>query len=99
MKLTRAIGCPERTRAHDLRHLFASRAQEAGLNPLLVQELLGHSTLEMTRRYTHLGLESKRAALEKLGPGGGGARETASADGSAARAEVAFVGDEHRRLS
>jgi integrase len=68
-KLTRQIGCPEFTRAHDLRHLFTSRAQEAGVNPLLVQELLGHATLDMTKRYTHLGMNTKREAVEKLGSG------------------------------
>jgi integrase len=66
MKLTREIGCPEFTRAHDLRHLFSSRAQEAGMNPLMVQELLGHATLDMTRRYTHLGLDAMREALGRL---------------------------------
>jgi integrase len=68
LKLTRAIGCPEFTRVHDLRHLFASRAQAAGGNPILVQEMLGHTTLDMTRRYTHLGLESKRGLLNQLLP-------------------------------
>ena len=66
MKLTREIGCPEFTRAHDLRHLFSSRAQEAGMNPLMVQELLGHATLDMTRRYTHLGLDAMRERLGRL---------------------------------
>lgn len=66
MELTARAGCPEFTRVHDLRHLFSSRAQELGLNPLLVQDMLGHSTLEMTRRYTHLGLDTKRAALVQL---------------------------------
>ena len=65
-KLTTQIGCPEFTKAHDLRHLFSSRAQEEGANPLLVQEILGHATLTMTKRYTHLGMEAKREALEKL---------------------------------
>jgi site-specific recombinase XerD len=64
--LTEKIGCPEFTRVHDLRHLFSSRAQAAGINPILVQEMLGHTTLEMTRRYTHLGLGSKREALEQM---------------------------------
>jgi hypothetical protein len=36
------------------------------MNPLLVQDMLGHSTLEMTRRYTHLGIEAKRKAMVKL---------------------------------
>jgi integrase len=66
MELTGRIGCPEFTRVHDLRHLFASRAQAADINPILVQEMLGHTTLEMTRRYTHLGMETKRDALRRL---------------------------------
>ena len=65
-KLTTEIGCPQFTRAHGLRHLFSSRAQEEGVNPLLVQEILGHATLTMTKRYTHLGMDAKREALERL---------------------------------
>jgi integrase len=65
-KLTTEIGCPQFTRAHNLRHLFSSRAQEEGMNPLLVQEILGHTTLTMTKRYTHLGMDAKREALERL---------------------------------
>jgi site-specific recombinase XerD len=64
--LTEQIGCPHFTRTHDLRHLFSSRAQEKGTNPLLVQEILGHATLTMTKRYTHLGMDAKRDALERL---------------------------------
>lgn len=64
--LTQQIGCPHFTRTHDLRHLFTSRAQEEGTNPLLVQEILGHATLSMTKRYTHLGMDTKREALERL---------------------------------
>lgn len=66
MKITAAIGRPDLTRVHDLRHLFASRSQELGLNPILVQEMLGHSSLEMTRRYSHLGLDAKREALRRI---------------------------------
>jgi site-specific recombinase XerD len=69
MGLTAKIGCPECTRAHDLRHLFASRAQAAGINPILVQQMLGHAALAMTARYTHLGLDEKRAALERVNGG------------------------------
>ena len=39
------------------------------MNPLLVQDLLGHATMDMTRRYTHFGLEAMREALGKLNPG------------------------------
>ncbi len=64
--LTAAIGCPEFSRVHDLRHLFTSRAQEAGANPLFVQQILGHTTLDMTRKYTHLDVEAMRRTIEQL---------------------------------
>jgi integrase len=77
--LTARIGCPGFTRVHDLRHLFASRAQERDMSPLLVQQLLGHSSLAMTGRYTHLGMETKRRAMEGLAVenwfGAGGVRD------------------------
>jgi len=66
MQLTRRIGRPDLTKAHDLRHLFSSRVQEQGMNPLIAQELLGHRSLEMTRRYTHLSLDAKRQALRTI---------------------------------
>lgn len=66
MKLTKRIGCPEITKAHSLRHVFATAAQEAGANPITVQGILGHSTLEMTRYYTHMGIEAKKQALTEF---------------------------------
>lgn len=39
---------------HDLRHTFASHLVSAGAPLKAVQDLLGHSTIEMTMRYTHL---------------------------------------------
>ena len=66
IKLTKAIGRADLTRVHDLRHLFASRAQELGMNPLLVQAMLGHSSLEMTKRYSHFSTAAKRDAMEKM---------------------------------
>lgn len=66
MELTEKIGCAEFTRVHDLRHMFSSRAQARGLNPILVQEMLGHTTLDMTRRYSHFDIDTKRLALHSL---------------------------------
>jgi len=39
----------------------------AGVDLRTVQELLGHKTLEMTMRYSHLAPAHKAAAVEKLG--------------------------------
>jgi integrase len=54
-------------RWHDLRHTFASHCVMAGVDLRTVQELLGHKTLEMTMRYSHLAPAHKAAAVEKLG--------------------------------
>jgi integrase len=51
---------------HTLRHTFASRLLDRGVDIVTVQQLLGHSTVIVTMRYTHTNLDSKRAAVEKL---------------------------------
>ena len=51
---------------HTLRHTFASRLLDRGVDIVTVKELLGHSTVVVTMRYTHTNLESKRAAVGKL---------------------------------
>lgn len=55
-------------RWHDLRHTFASRLVMAGVNLRTVQELLGHQTIAMTIRYSHLAPSHLRAAVESLRP-------------------------------
>lgn len=51
---------------HTLRHTFASRLLNRGADIVTVQQLLGHSTVIVTMRYTHTNLDSKRAAVAKL---------------------------------
>jgi integrase len=51
---------------HTLRHTFASRVLAGGSDIVTVQQLLGHSTVTETMRYTHTNLESKRNAVAKL---------------------------------
>jgi hypothetical protein len=51
---------------HTLRHTFASRLVNRGVDIVTVQQLLGHSTVTVTMRYTHTNLDSKHAAVAKL---------------------------------
>lgn len=51
---------------HTLRHTFASWMVMEGVPLSEVGELLGHSDLEMTRRYAHLAPEKKRQAIGSM---------------------------------
>jgi site-specific recombinase XerD len=51
---------------HCLRHTFASRLVMAGVDIRTVQELMGHKSILMTMRYSHLSPEHRAKALEKL---------------------------------
>jgi site-specific recombinase XerD len=51
---------------HCLRHTFASRLVMAGVDIRTVQELLGHKSITMTVRYSHLSPSHTLAAVERL---------------------------------
>ena len=53
-------------RFHDLRHTFASQLVMAGIDITSVKELLGHKSLTMTMRYSHLSPGHKRKAVHVL---------------------------------
>ncbi len=51
---------------HDLRHTFATRLVQAGVDLYKVQRLLGHKSPSMTQRYAHHFPESLRDGVEIL---------------------------------
>ena len=51
---------------HILRHTFASRLVMAGVDLKTVQELMGHKTIAMTARYSHLSPGHLKSAINKL---------------------------------
>ena len=54
---------------HCLRHTFASRLVMAGVDLRTVQELMGHKSISMTVRYSHLTPKHTLAAVELLAGG------------------------------
>ena len=51
---------------HSLRHTFASRLVANGTDLYIVKELLGHSTIAMTERYSHVSNESLELAVKAM---------------------------------
>lgn len=64
---------------HDLRHTFASRLVMAGVDLRTVAQLLGHKTLQMVMRYSHLSQSHELGAVERLcNTGQGNEKRTAT---------------------
>lgn len=62
--LSRAnIELPKGQRTHVLRHTFASHFMMGGGNILVLQQILGHSTIMMTMRYAHFAPDHLDAAI------------------------------------
>ena len=55
---------------HGLRHTFASRLAEAGIHPFEAGKILGHSSIDMTRWYSHFTGKQLLEAVEKVNGNG-----------------------------
>ena len=63
---TRRVLAVSRMGFHGFRHTAASMMICNGVNPLVVRDLLGHTSVDMTAHYTHINMETKREALQNL---------------------------------
>ena len=70
IRLMKAIGHPESTCAKSWRHTFATSLQDSNVDPLIRQQVMGHSpqlkgSLGMTVKYTHTRPETLRRQVEE----------------------------------
>ena len=64
--MSRAGGVAKRITAHTLRHSFATHLLESGTNIRVIQVLLGHNSLRITARYTHVTAAALAATVSPL---------------------------------
>ncbi len=64
-KLREELNLPDSLTPHALRHTFATQLLSAGVNLRAIQELLGHSSLSTTQRYTEVEIEHLKKEYAK----------------------------------
>ena len=67
-KIRYRLVLPENTTPHSLRHTFATELLQNFVDLRSIQELLGHSSLSTTQKYTSVNKDYLREILEKNHP-------------------------------
>ncbi len=67
-RFSRLLGARKQITPHKIRHTFATHLLNAGMDLRALQELLGHSSLATTERYTHISAKDLKELYTTLNP-------------------------------
>lgn len=65
-KIRTELRLPSELVPYCARHTYATRLAEAGVSPLIITDLMGHTTVNMSHHYTHICVEAMRSAVDKI---------------------------------
>ncbi len=71
IKLRNRLQLDQNISAHTLRHCFATHALEDGVDPIFIQQMLGHKSLKTTTTYLHMTSKSLMGIKSPLDTGSG----------------------------
>jgi site-specific recombinase XerD len=67
-RISQKSGLSKNIYTHLLRHSFATHLLQGGADLRTIQELLGHSDIRTTNRYTHLTKDHLQSAFDRFHP-------------------------------
>lgn len=67
-RFSKLLGSKKEITPHKIRHSFATHLLNAGMDLRALQELLGHSSLATTERYTHISAKDLKELYANLNP-------------------------------
>ena len=67
-RFSKLLGSKKQLTPHKIRHSFATHLLNAGMNLRALQELLGHSSLATTERYTHISAKDLKELYTNFKP-------------------------------
>ena len=66
-KVRKSLNLPDNVRLYDAtRHSVGSQLANSGVSPFMIQNVLGHTDIRTTEKYTHVNVDALKSTISKL---------------------------------